>query len=158
NLSDSSATPISQVITGKSLTAGLTGTTSKAYDGTTVAALVPGNYSLTGVLSGDTVNLNNPPSGTYDNRNVGTGKTVNVTGLAISRPSSTNYALSSTSASAAIGAISQTNLTVTSAPNSKTYDGTTSAGETPSITAGSIQTGDSAPAWMESYDTKNVGT
>ena len=29
---------------------------------------------------------------------------------------------------------------------------------TPTVTAGSIQTGDSPPTWIESYDTKDVGT
>ena len=35
---------------------------------------------------------------------------------------------------------------------------TTSATGTPTITAGAIQTGDTAPTWTETYDTKNVGT
>jgi hypothetical protein len=87
------------------LTAGLTGTVSKTYDGTTAATLAAANYTLPGVLSGDTVNLNDPTSGTYDTKNVGTGKTVSVTGLAISGSSSSNYALSSTSTSGAIGVI-----------------------------------------------------
>ena len=156
--SDNSASPISQPITAKPLTAVLTGTTTRAYNGTNFATLSAGNYSLPGIVSGDTVNLNNPASGTYDNRNAGSGKTVSVTGLAISGSSSTNYTLSSTSASGAIGTISQTNLTVTAAPNTKPYDGTTSAAATPAVTAGSIQAGDSAPAWTETYDTKNAGT
>ena len=80
--SASSASPLT--ITAKPLTAGLIGTVSKPYDGTTAATLAAGNYSLPGVVSGDTVSLNNPASGTYDTRNVGTGKTVSVTGLAIS--------------------------------------------------------------------------
>jgi autotransporter-associated beta strand protein len=105
NTSDSSDSPISQTITAKSLTAGLTGTASKTYDGTTAATLTAGNYSLPGVVSGDTVNLDDPPSGAYDTKNVGAGKTVTVTGLAISGSSASNYALSSTSASAAIGVI-----------------------------------------------------
>ena len=66
--------------------------------------------------------------------------------------------MSSTSASAAIGTISQTNLTVTAAANTKPYDGTTSAPATPTVTAGNIQTGDTAPTWTETYDTKNAGT
>jgi fibronectin-binding autotransporter adhesin len=144
-------------ITAKSLTASLTGTASKTYDGTTAATLAAGNYSLPGVVSGDTVNLNNPTSGTYDTRNVGAGKTVSVIGLAISGSSAGNYALSSTSASAAIGTISQTNITVTAAANTKTYDGTTSAAATPAVTSGGIQTGD-AGHFTETYDTQNVGT
>jgi hypothetical protein len=83
----------------------LTGTVSKSYDGTTTATLTATNYTLPGILGGDTVNLNNPASGTYDTKNVGAGKTVTVTGLAISGSSASNYALSSTSTSGAIGVI-----------------------------------------------------
>ncbi|MEY2428394.1 MAG: hypothetical protein QOJ40_1279 [Verrucomicrobiota bacterium] len=157
-LSDSSASPVSQVITAKPLTANLTGTVSKTYNGTTAAALAAGNYSLPGVVGGDTVNLNNPSSGTYDTRNIGTGKTVNVSGLAISGPASTNYTLSSTSASAAIGTISKTNLTLMAVANTKSYDGAINAAATPIVTVGSIQTGDSTSGWTETYDTKDVGT
>jgi autotransporter-associated beta strand protein len=105
NTSDSSASPISQIITAQALTAGLTGTVSKTYDGTTAATLAAGNYTLPGVVSGDTVTLNNPTSGTYDTKNVGSGKTVSVTGLAISGLSAGNYTLSSTSTSGVIGVI-----------------------------------------------------
>ena len=56
------------------------------------------------------------------------------------------------------GVINQTNLTVTAAANTKIYDGTTSATATPTVTAGSIQTGDTAPTWTETYDNANVGT
>ena len=48
-------------------------------------------------------------------------------------------------------------ITVTAATNSKTYDGTTSAAATPTITSGSLATGDTAN-FTETYDTKNVGT
>ncbi|MCX6916437.1 MAG: YDG domain-containing protein, partial [Verrucomicrobia bacterium] len=40
----------------------------------------------------------------------------------------------------------------------KDYDGTTSAAANPTITAGAIQTGDSAPVWTETYDNSNPGT
>ena len=63
-----------------------------------------------------------------------------------------------TYATVATGVINPTNLTVTAAANTKTYDGTTSAAATPTITAGSIQTGDTAPTWTETYDNRNVGT
>ena len=87
------------------VTPSLTGTVSKTYDGTTDATLVPGNYTLTGVLGGDMVTLNNPATGTYDNADVGTGKTVTVTGLAISGADAANYTLSSTTANSAVGII-----------------------------------------------------
>jgi hypothetical protein len=148
---------LSQTVNQATATAGLTGTVSKNYDGTTAATLAPANYTLSGVVSGDTVTLNNPTSGTYDTRNQGTGKTVTVTGLTISGASAANYTLSSTSASGTVGTINKTNITVTAAANSKTYDGTTGAAAAPAITSGSVQTGDTA-SFMESYDTKNAGT
>jgi len=46
---------------------------------------------------------------------------------------------------------------VTAAANSKTYDGTTSAAAIPTITSGSVQTGDTAN-FTEAYATKNAGT
>jgi len=48
-------------------------------------------------------------------------------------------------------------ITVTAATNSKTYDGTTTATPTPTITSGSLATGD-LPNFTETYGTKNVGT
>src|SRR5262249_20748897 len=55
-------------ISAKTLTAGLTGSVSKIYDGTAAASLSSGNYALTGVVPGDAVALNNPASGSYDSK------------------------------------------------------------------------------------------
>src|SRR6202044_2427958 len=59
-------------ITPATLTASLTGSVSKVYNTTNVAALAAGNYQLTGVLGSDVVSLNNPVAGTYASANVGT--------------------------------------------------------------------------------------
>ncbi len=147
---------LSQTVNQATLTAGLTGAVSKNYNGTTTATLAPANYTLSGVVSGDSVTLNNPTSGTYDTRNVGTGKTVTVTGLAISGSSAPNYILSSTTANGPVGTINKTSLTVTAAANVKPYDGTIAASATPTITPGSVQTGDTA-SFTETYDTANMG-
>src|SRR5690242_8988515 len=48
-------------------------------------------------------------------------------------------------------------ITVTAAANSKTNDGTTSAAATPTITTGSLATGDT-PNFSEAYLNANVGT
>ena len=48
-------------------------------------------------------------------------------------------------------------ITVTAATNSKIYDGTITAAALPTITSGSLVSGDTA-SFTESYDTKNVGT
>ena len=91
------------------LTAGLTGTVSKTIDGTTTASLTPANYTLSGTIYGsDVVALNDPASGAYADAHVGGDKTVTVTGLALDNP---NYALASTTVSAAIGVISPVTAT-----------------------------------------------
>jgi hypothetical protein len=87
------------------LNAGLTGTVSKVFDGTTVATLVPGNYLLTGVIGSDAVGLNNPTSGTYASPNPGTGIGVSVVGLALTGPAAGNYMLLSPLASGNVGVI-----------------------------------------------------
>ena len=48
-------------------------------------------------------------------------------------------------------------LTITAAANSKTYDGTTTAAATPTITSGSLVNGDTG-TYSETYDDANVGT
>ncbi len=64
------------------------------------------------------------------------------------------YAITFVSANFAITARP---LMITAAANSKPYDGTTTAAATPTLT-GTIQSGDTAPPWTESYSSKNVGT
>lgn len=89
----------------KPVTASLTGTVTKVYDGNNIAYMLPSNYQLNGAITGDDVSLNNPATGTYNNKNVGTGKKVTVTGLALVGTAAANYILSNTTASANIGII-----------------------------------------------------
>jgi hypothetical protein len=95
-------------ITRRTLTAGLTGTVSKKYDGNTKAYLSPENYTLTGMVFGDNVFLNNPPIGAYDNKNTGTHKVITVSGLALMGSKASYYSLSCTTVSAKIGIITAT--------------------------------------------------
>ncbi len=143
------------------MTPSLTGTASKVYDATTAASLVAGNFSVAGAIDGDTVTLNTA-SGSYNDKNVGTGKTVSASGLSLA--GATNgavtvygYQLASTSASGNIGTITQRAITVTAAANSKTYDALTTATATPTITTGALQGTDTA-SFAESYASKNAGT
>ena len=124
---------------------------TKTYDGTTNASAVP-TFTSGSVQSGDTANFIE----VYTNKNVGSGKTLKPSGTVTDGNSGNNY--NYTFVNSANGTINGTNLTVTAAANTKTYDGTASAAATPTITAGHIQTGDSAPAWTETYDTKNQGS
>ena len=87
------------------VTASLTGTVQKIYDGTTAAALNLSNYNLTGVIPGDSVALNNPAVGVYENRTVAAGKTVTVGGLALVGADAGNYVLTSSQVSGLVGII-----------------------------------------------------
>ena len=89
-------------ITPATLTASLTGSVSKVYDGTTAATLTPANYLLSGIIGTDAVKLNNPTSGTFDNANAGSGKSVSVTSLVLDNA---NYQLESTTINGSIGTI-----------------------------------------------------
>lgn len=145
------------------LTAGLTGSTSKTYDATTTASLVAGNFTLSGAIDGDTVGLDLAGMGaTYDTKNVGTGKTVTATGLALDSASNGatavyGYQLASTSANGAIGSITRRSIAVgdLSASN-KVYDGNTTA----SLGLGNTILGSDVVSLSGSgqFDTKNVGT
>jgi filamentous hemagglutinin family protein len=151
------------IIDPAALTASLTGTARKTYDGTTTASLTAGNYALTGVVAGDSVTLNHPATGNYNNKNAGTAKTVTVGGLVLSGADAGNYLLASPIASGAIGIIDPATLTASlTGTVRKTYDGTAAATTTAAnyklsgILAGdSVSAGSPASA---SYSDKNVGT
>src|SRR5207302_108984 len=107
------------------------------YDGTTTAAAVP-TITSGSLGAGDTATF----SETYDTKNVGSGKTLTPTGTITDGNSGNNYAV--TFAPANNGTITVRSITVTAAANSKGYDGTTSAAAIPTITSGSLATGDTA--------------
>ncbi|MFA6463436.1 MAG: YDG domain-containing protein, partial [Candidatus Paceibacterota bacterium] len=66
----------------------------KVYDGTASSTLNLGGANLVGVISGDSVNLNTSLAvGTFDDPNVGTGKTVTISGLYITGADYLNYNL-----------------------------------------------------------------
>jgi filamentous hemagglutinin family protein len=91
-------------IAPKPLTVDLTGTVTKTYNGSTAANLMPRNYSLSGLIAGDSVALNDPTLGNYANAKVGTGKTVSVVGLSLEGPDAGDYTVNAL-ASGPIGTI-----------------------------------------------------
>ena len=110
------------------LTANLIGEIRKVYDGTTLATLTPANYTLTGILGGDAVSLNNPTLGSFAGANVGTGIGVSFSSLTLTGAAAGNYVLSGNSLSANIGTITPAILTASLIGNvGKVYDGTTAA-------------------------------
>ena len=125
---------------------------TKTYDGTVTAAAAPA-LSSGHIQPGDTAAV---WTEAYDNRNVGTGKTLTPAGLVNDGNGGANY--NYTYAQDFTGVIAQTNLAVTAVSNTKLYDGTTGAAAHPIISAGAIQPGDTAPVWTETYANKNAGT
>jgi hypothetical protein len=153
NYTGSTSSSITQSVTQKSVTPSITAS-NKTYDATTTATTA---CTLTGVLAGDTGNVTcAAATATFADKNVGTGKTVTATGITLSGSAAGNYTLSSTTATTTANIIALA-LTVTAAANSKTYDATTSAAATPTITSGTLQGTDTAN-FTETYNNKNVGT
>jgi filamentous hemagglutinin family protein len=111
------------------VTAALTGSTSKVYDGTTQATLTPENYNLSGFVGTDNATVTQK-SGSYASKNVGSNLRVTAT-LASSdfQPQGTtnlaNYTLP-TKAVGDIGSITPAGLTLTGlSADDKVYDATT---------------------------------
>jgi uncharacterized repeat protein (TIGR03803 family) len=148
----------------------LTSQVTKTYDGTNTANLVSSNYNLTGVLSGDSVNINQPLSGIYDDKNATSGKLVSVSGLSITSATETSatetatavpvyvygYILGKSTADASIGTITKAPLTISAATDSRRYNGSTSSSGVPTLTAGQVFSGDTLSGLSQMFDSKNV--
>lgn len=110
------------------LAAAIVGGPAKAYDGTTVATLIPANYVLTGFVAGESADVTRA-TGVYDDKNAGARTvTADLAATDFSPSGATlldNYVLP-TSASGA-GRIDPKALTVVLTGTSKTYDATTAA-------------------------------
>ena len=106
----------------------VTGVTAsnKVYNGNTSAILNTGSALLAGVVSGDAVSLvSTGATGTFNNKNAGTGKTVTVSGLSISGADSGNYTLTQPVTTANITTATLTVTGVTA--GGRMYNATTSA-------------------------------
>ena len=123
---------------------------AKTYDGTASTSALP---LVTGgsLATGDTAAF----SESFTTRNVGVGLTLVPAGSVSDGNSGSNYAVSLVNNTA--GAIIARSITVTAASNTKAYDGTAAASATPTITGGSLASGDSA-SFGEAYLNKNAGT
>ncbi|AFJ03007.1 Large exoproteins involved in heme utilization or adhesion [Methylophaga frappieri] len=141
-------------ITPKALTLNGIQANNKVYDGTT-SAVISGNASLGGLIAGDNVALNSSTiSGSFADKNVGTGKAVNVTGYGLAGVDAANYRLAQSTGITAN--ITPKALILTAINDSKIYDGTTlSSGE---VQADGLVAGDSVAGLTQVYDNKNAGT
>ena len=113
-------------ITPRTVTASIVGDPTKTYNGSTSATLSPSNFSLTGVISGESFTVTQT-AGTYNSKDVSTATTVTASLSAGNfTPGSgtlaSDYTLPTTASGA--GNINPALLTVTAANESMTYGGT----------------------------------
>lgn len=94
---------------------------AKVYDGNNTAALLPANYSLTGVIGSEKVTINTPATGKFEDIHVGTNKKVTAEGVVLSGADATNYVLSPAVATGDIGTIAKTGVAVMADGGSKLY-------------------------------------
>jgi len=141
-------------ITAKALTIASAAASNKVYDGTNTATITG---TLTGVVAGDVVTLN--LSGTFPDKNVGTGLAVTPT-CTLSGANAGNYTL--TQPVGLTANITAKTLTITgiTAAN-KVYDGTTTgslsgSGSLTGVIAGDVVTFGGAGTAV--FASKNVGT
>ncbi len=97
---------------------------NKTYDGLTAASLNTGSASFAGIINGDGLSVATA-TGAFDNKNAGTGKTVNITGLSLSGADVGNYTLTDTTATTT-ATIFKASLDLTPNSQSYTYNGTAS--------------------------------
>ncbi|MBE3120190.1 MAG: hypothetical protein IMZ50_15735, partial [Candidatus Atribacteria bacterium] len=135
-------------ITARTLTVSLTGV-NKTYDGTTTATVTGSDNRVT-----DDVFTDSYTSASFSDKNVGTGKTVSVTGISISGAGAGNYTLGNTTANTTAD-ITAATLTITASSGTMTYGGTVPT-ITPSYSG--LQAGDSAPATLPTCSTTATST
>ena len=128
----------------------------KPYDGTTSAVVNPGHCFL--VLN----NLNLDPvtdagcddsgaTATFVSKNVGV-RAATATGITLTGANAGGYTLTKTLAG---GRISAVPLDISATSDTKTYDGGTTSGATPTYSA--LQTGDSISGLVQAFGSRNAG-
>ena len=138
-------------ITQKSLTVAATGS-NKIYDATTSATVTLSDNRIAGDVFSD-----NSLSATFASKTVGIGKTIAVTGIAISGTDAANYSLAGTTASTT-ATISALVITGSITASNKVYDTNNSANLATQLLSG-VLSGDAVnlAGGTATFDTKNVG-
>jgi parallel beta-helix repeat protein len=139
----------------KNLTVNGAAAQNKVYDGNTNAVIT--GATLVGIVGSDDVSLTNHTAGTFNTKNIGTGKSVSNT-MSLTGTKAANYLLTKPTLTANITAKA---LTITNAlVTAKTYDGNTNAAITGATIAGLVQ-GESVTlnsATAGTFNNKNIGT
>lgn len=131
-------------------------TSSKVYDGTTTAILSGG--AINGLLPNNHVSLISG-TGTFDNKNAGTAKSVTISGYSISGTDAQNYTLntqpSGVTADITLKALTVTGLSIAD----KVYDGTTAATISGGMLSGLITSDDvTMISGTIAFSDKNAGS
>lgn len=119
---------------------------NKQYDGTTTASIVTNLLTLNGTIGSDTVNLN--ASAVFEDANVGTGKTVTLTGSTLTGDDAVNYVLDFTGAPVTTADI--TRATGLQAPAAPTLQSKTSTSVTLTPNAEQEFSKDNGTTWQTS--------
>jgi adhesin/invasin len=100
----------------------------RTYDATTDATIATNSLTLSGVVGAEVVTLD-PPTAGFADKNVGTGKTVSLSGLTLSGADAGNYTVTATGAPTTTAAITAKSVTIGGAftVSDKIYDGGVSA-------------------------------
>ncbi len=137
---------------------------TRVYDSTTNLPTTGSAYTLAGVFGSDAVSVNaGGISGSYADKNVGTAKSVTLSGLALTGAQAADYTIASSLTNADIGTVTKAPLTVTGAlALNKVYDATINANLNNSsavlagLFAGDSVTLDTSGA-IAAFANKNVG-
>ncbi len=93
---------------------------TKVYDGNTTVTVSVNDFTITGKQGSDDVSLDLANiTADYDNKNVGTNKTVTVTGLKLQGSDASKYQLQNTSLNGTVGEITKKNINVVADAKSK---------------------------------------
>ncbi|MCR5665053.1 MAG: InlB B-repeat-containing protein [Oscillospiraceae bacterium] len=160
NYSLTQPTGLTANITARAVTVSGITASEKTYDGTTTATLDTTHVSFAGIVSDDTLTVT--ATGTFNDKNVGTGKTVTISGLTLGGASAGNYELAATGQQVSTTAIITTKaVTITGlGAEDKAYDGTANASVTGTAVVNGKVDGDAVTvtAGTASFDNENVGT
>ena len=147
-------TTLSANITPAILTVEGLSASAKVYDGTTTASL--SGMAVAKPLGGGQVTINGSPVGTYQDKNVGANKYIDVTGFTLSGADAGNYQV--TGLHGVYGDITPASLSITGlTANSKVYDATTAATFTGGAITG-LMLNDVVNVNSGFFNNKNVGT
>lgn len=136
---------------------------NKEYDGSTNATIITDGATISGIDGDDDVTIDiTSATGTFEDKNVGTGKTVTIRDIALGGTDAANYTLSDTTTTTTAD-ITAKELTanVSSVSVTKEYDGTTAAGNVSGdATAETGISGETVTVNVSAgeYADKNVGT